>query len=268
MKLPSPPVGDGAVYLGDGWLIYASAQFQFDWSEFVAPGFVFGLPPAGLTLSLQERAAVSGTLLLHAGGVWSELGEAMGGVLYLDPLTPAGTVMQRMAAGAVSPRACPEGATLAGFLPALCAGDVRAGHVCDWVDSLTGPFAQESLAAPVFDPRLADLRVWLRHHREGRVDVAAMSRRVGLSPDHLRQHFRRRTGLTMSSYLAWLRLFSMAEQACEAALSNQRGNAASMMHAAGFYDASHGSRAIRRYFALKPSEMLDPGRFIDCRSRG
>lgn len=268
MKSSGPPAGVGAVYLGDEWLIYASAQFQFDWSEFVAPGFVFGLPPAGLTLSLQERATVSGTLLLHAGGVWSELGDAMGGVLYLDPLTPAGTVMQRIAAGTVSPRTCPAVAPLGEFLPALCAGNLGADHVRDWVDALTWSFSRESSTTPVFDPRLADLRVWLRHHREGRVDVAAMSRRVGLSPDHLRQRFRRRTGLTMSSYLAWLRLFSMAEQACEAALSNERGNAALMMQEAGFYDASHGSRSIRRYFALTPAEMLGPGRFVDCRSHG
>ena len=41
-----------------------------------------------------------------------------------------------------------------------------------------------------------------------------------------------------------------------------------LVGAGGFYDASHASRAIRRYFDLLPTEMLAPKAFVDCRQAG
>lgn len=55
--------------------------------------------------------------------------------------------------------------------------------------------------------------------------------------------------------------------ACETSRVGGSGaDAVGLMHSVGSYDASHGSRAIRRYFGPKPSEVLVIDRFIDCRA--
>lgn len=254
-----------AVYVGDDWLVYADLAFRFERSEFVAPGLLVGRP--ALPLVSGEGRAVTGPVLLHAGGVWSALSACVGAVLYLDPLTPSGAALQQAARGSIVPLP-PAGAlaTAEGWLGRLAAGAIAAADMRAWVAAASGQALQDTGVTPSLDPRLLPLRAWLHGHGDGRVDVAALAALAGLSADHLRQHFRRQTGMTLSSYQAWLRLFGMASMACREA-QGAGADATSMMHAAGFYDASHASRTIRRYFDLRPSEMLAPGCFVDCEAR-
>lgn len=115
------------------------------------------------------------------------------------------------------------------------------------------------------DPRLAGLRVRLHQRGEGRADPAAIAHELGLSAEHVRKLFRQQVGMTLSSYQSWVRLYQVAATACEAQQQGQLQCATELVNAGGFYDASHASRAIRRYFDLLPTEMLAPRAFVDCR---
>lgn len=253
-----------AVYVGPGWLLYASRALKFDLSESAAPCALVGRPDRNLNLTLSDSSHLCGPLLLHAAGVWSAMEASPGAVLYLDPLTPAGAALQRSCAGAVVPSSASDALTgLAARLEALYQGGVEPNDL----DALVERWTRELLVstACAIDPRLLHLRDWLIDHREGRVDVAAMARLVGLSADHLRQLFRRQLDMNLSSYMAWLRLFSMSALLCETVPRSRPPDTVTLMQAAGYYDASHASRAMRRYLDLKPSEMLTPGHFVDCR---
>lgn len=93
-----------------------------------------------------------------------------------------------------------------------------------------------------------------------------MAGELGLSAEHVRKLFRQQVGMTLSSYQSWVRLYQVAANACDAHRSGQPHNASALVSAGGFYDASHASRAIRRYFDLLPTEMLAPKAFVDCRA--
>lgn len=263
--MSAPESAEDAVYIGDDWLLYAARTLRFDQSECVAPCALVGSADPGLRLTMGDGRKVCEPVVLHAAGVWSALDEpAAGTVLYLDPLAPAGAALQRRCAQGVFPWPA-QGALqqVRERIPLLCEGRGQPEEldrlVAQWSEEILGP----DQALRQLDPRLLRLRHWLLTHNEGRVDVRAMAEMTGLSTDHLRQHFRRQVGMTVSSYLAWARLFAMSTLACEAHVNAQRKDAVALMQTAGFYDASHASKAIRRYFDLRPSEMLAPGCFVD-----
>lgn len=258
----------GVVYLGNDWLMYADPDLVFNLSENVAPALVFGSVGAPATLGLRDETEVCGTVLLHASGVWSGLSRRRAlAFLYVDPLSDVGVCLQQRAQGGVV--VWPDGELMARHgmaLDALCQGDTSAAHVRRWVAGVLGEVAALSGGAARVDARLTGLRAGLHRHSEGRADPVALASQLGLSAEHVRKLFRQQVGMTLSSYLAWARLYQVTASACDA---QQRGHSQSATHlvsAGGFYDASHASRAIRRYFDLLPTEMLAPKAFVDCRA--
>lgn len=257
----------GVVYLGQDWLMYADPVLRFNLSQNVAPALVLGPEQAPATLTLRDGSAVCSPVFLHAGGAWSGMaGCSAMAFLYVDPLTAVGASLQQRAQASVLPW---HGAGLMrrhGMeLSELCTGGVPADRVGRWVVAVLA----EVLAAPGglmrLDPRLTGLRERLHQRGEGRADPAAVARELGLSAEHVRKLFRQQVGMTLSSYQAWVRLYQVAVGACEAQQRGLAQSATELVGAGGFYDASHASRAIRRYFDLLPTEMLAPKAFVDCR---
>lgn len=258
----------GVVYLGRDWLLYADPDLRFNLSENVAPALVFGPTQGPATLTLRDGTAVCAPVLLHASGAWSGLSvRGPLAFLYADPLSDVGVGLQQRAAGGVVP--WPDGGLMRRHgvdLPDLCSGAVPAAQVVLWVAAVLAEVAGLSVASARVDPRLAGLRERLHQRSEGRADPAVMAGELGLSAEHVRKLFRQQVGMTLSSYPSWVRLYQVAANACDAHHSGLPHNASELVSAGGFYDASHASRAIRRYFDLLPTEMLAPKAFVDCRA--
>jgi AraC-like DNA-binding protein len=257
---------DSTVYLGDDWLMYASATLMFERSECVAPAVVLGTASHPIQLRLDGGKEATGPSLVHGAGVWSSMEmHAAGAVLYVDPLSLAGSGIQSATqVDDVVPRQTPAIQRLQECLPCLIDGRQTACTVSAWIADTQSEMASWRKKTP--DPRLQGLRRWFVEHLEGRISVAQLAAMLELAPDHFRQHFKRHAGMTLSRYQAWLRLHDMTRLACEAHGRHAEQDAASVTHAAGFYDASHANRTTRRYLDMTPSEMLAPPRFMDCRT--
>jgi len=264
--MPARPAIAGVVYLGHDWLLYADPDLMFNLSQNVAPAMVFGPESAPPVLHLRGGGEASGPVLLHASGVWSWLQRRCAlAFLYFDPLSAAGLCLQRRAGASVVP--WPDsrllqrhGMTLDGLGNAAVSDRaVRTGVEHLRAELLQGPHGV------ALDPRLPLLRERLHQHGDGRADPAGIADLLGLSAEHTRKLFRQQVGMTLSSYQSWVRLYQVAVAACEAQQHGRNASATEMVGAGGFYDASHASRAIRRYFDLLPTEMLAPRAFVDCR---
>lgn len=268
--MPLQPAISGVVYLGHDWLLYADPDLVFNLAENVAPALVLGPAQRPARLTLRDGHEVCAPVMLHASGVWSQLLQHSAlAFLYVDPLSGAGSWLQRRARGSVV--AWPGADLLPRHgveLAHLCSGEVSAGQMQHWVAGLLAEVAGDAEGRAPIDTRLAGLRTGLHLRGEGRVDPAAIAHALGLSAEHVRKHFRQEVGMTLSSYQAWVRLYQVAANACEAQQLGHAPGATELVNAGGFYDASHASRAIRRYFDLQPTEMLAPRAFVDCRCSG
>ncbi len=257
----------GVVYLGNDWLMYADPDLAFSQTENVAPALILGSAVNPVSLTMSDGSEVCGTVLLHASGVWSQLARRCAlAVLYLDPLSDEGVCLQRLAMGGAV--VCSDAALIKRHgvaLDTLCEGNATAARVRRWVSDVLGELSASSGEKPRVDARLFELRSLLHQRSEGRADPEALAGRLGLSAEHVRKLFRQQVGMTLSSYLAWARLYQLTASACEAQGKGQSQSVSQLVSAGGFYDASHASRAIRRYFDLLPTEMLTPKAFVDCR---
>jgi AraC-like DNA-binding protein len=260
----------GVVYLGRDWLMYADPALRFNLSQNVAPALVLGPDNAPATLTLRDGGEVRSSAFLHAGGAWSCMsGSSAMAFLYADPLSAVGAGLQRCALAGVVP--WPDAGLMRRHgvaLAALCSAGVPAAQVGRWVAAVLAEVLAPSGGPAQLDPRLAGLRERLHQRGEGRADPAAVAGELGLSAEHVRKLFRQQVGMTLSSYQSWVRLYQVAVGACEAQQRGLAHSATELVGAGGFYDASHASRAIRRYFDLLPTEMLDPRAFVDCRQPG
>lgn len=257
----------GVVYLGRDWLLYADPDLRFNLSQNVAPALVFGPTQGPATLTLRDGAQVCAPVLLHACGAWSGMARRSAlAFLYVDPLSDVGAGLQQRAQASVLPWPDADLMQRHGMdLQDLCGGQVSAAQAGRWVAGVLADVAGLSGGAARMDPRLAGLRERLHLRGEGRADPAVLAGALGLSAEHVRKLFRQQVGMTLSSYQSWVRLYQVAASACDAHHSGLPHNASELVSAGGFYDASHASRAIRRYFDLLPTEMLAPKAFVDCR---
>ncbi|MDO9199971.1 MAG: AraC family transcriptional regulator [Hydrogenophaga sp.] len=260
----------GVVYLGHDWLLYADPDLRFNLSQNVAPALVFGPPLRPATLTLRNGSEVCAPVLLHASGAWSCMtGRSAMAFLYVDPLSDVGFSLQQRAQDSVAPWPDADLMHRNGVdLEDLCCGAVHAAQAGRWVAGVLAEVADLCGGSTRMDPRLAGLRERLHQRGEGRASPATMARELGLSAEHVRKLFRQQVGMTLSSYQSWVRLYLVAVGACEAQQRGQPHSATELVSAGGFYDASHASRAIRRYFDLLPTEMLAPRAFVDCRQAG
>ena len=99
-----------------------------------------------------------------------------------------------------------------------------------------------------FDPRINKALEWIAAHRDTPPTSALLASRVHLSESRFTHLFRQQTGLSLSRYLLWLRLF-------EGVAAVARGdNMTSAAHRAGFADLAHMSRTFRSTSVARISE--------------
>lgn len=100
-----------------------------------------------------------------------------------------------------------------------------------------------------YDPRIAKALEWIAANPGMTPTGAVLAAQVHLSESRFTHLFRQQTGLSLSRYLLWLRLF-------EGVAAVARGdNMTSAAHRAGFADLAHMSRTFRGTFGVVPSEL-------------
>jgi len=100
-----------------------------------------------------------------------------------------------------------------------------------------------------YDPRINKALEWIAAHPGVAPTGALLAETVHLSESRFTHLFRQQTGLSLSRYLLWLRLF-------EGVAAVARGdNMTSAAHRAGFADLAHMSRTFRSTFGVVPSEL-------------
>ena len=100
-----------------------------------------------------------------------------------------------------------------------------------------------------YDPRIAKALEWMAAHPGATPSGALLAAQVHLSESRFTHLFRQQTGLSLSRYLLWLRLF----EGVAAVASGD--NMTSAAHRAGFSDLAHMSRTFRNTFGVVPSEL-------------
>lgn len=263
--VPVPGGGGAAAYVGDDWLLYVDASGEYSRSEMAAPCLLLAQPGTALRVQGEGGAgALCAPALLHAAGVSSCSSDQGTGAafLYFDPLSAAGrAVTQLCQAQALQPWAATG---LPGWEPdwfsALCLGGADRSAVLAWVAKLRALLLAQA-PEPEADWRLRTVATLLREDLSGRLSVAQLAARVRWSPEHLRKAFREVAGMSLSRYQMWSRLHRLID----ADLPGAHAAEDSLLEA-GFYDAPHGSRAVRRYFGLTARATLQPGiRRAHCR---
>lgn len=107
----------------------------------------------------------------------------------------------------------------------------------------------EALSPYGFDSRIAKALEWIAAHPGEQPGGALLASKVHLSESRFTHLFRQQTGLSLSRYLLWLRLF---DGVAAVARGDNMTNAA---HHAGFSDLAHMSRSFRSTFGVVPSEL-------------
>jgi AraC family transcriptional regulator len=107
----------------------------------------------------------------------------------------------------------------------------------------------DALSSYGFDPRIAKALEWIAANPGALPDGALLASMVHLSESRFTHLFRQQTGLSLSRYLLWLRLF---DGVAAVARGDNMTNAA---HRAGFADLAHMSRTFRSTFGVVPSEL-------------
>lgn len=156
-------------------------------------------------------------------------------------------------------RACPRGhrvldaplcEALLGLWPKTAPG-ASLSSFAPLVEHLAGPTpAGVRLSDRSALARVRSLVEALPQRLDANCGLDALARAAVLSPSRFSHCFKADTGMAVRPYLRWLRL----AQALELAAAGQQLTAAA--HAAGFSDAAHLARTMRRHFGVALSDVL------------
>jgi AraC-like DNA-binding protein len=258
-----------AVYVGDDWLLYVDASGGYSHSEMAAPCLLLGQPGQALRVQADDDAApLCAAAMLHAAGGSSCSAELDVGAafLYWDPLSAAGRALTQLCQHrTLTPWTAPA---LPGWEPgwfqALCHGMVDRSAVLAWVAQLRTALLAAA-PQPDADWRLRTVAALLREDLACRLSVGQLAERARWSPEHLRKAFREAAGMSLSRYQMWSRLHRLVDAQRTGLHDTTAFSAEDSLLEAGFYDAPHGSRAVRRYFGLTAGAALQPSiRRADC----
>ncbi|HRQ64244.1 MAG TPA: AraC family transcriptional regulator [Xanthomonadaceae bacterium] len=82
------------------------------------------------------------------------------------------------------------------------------------------------------------------------LDQRALAAEAALSPSRFAHLFKAHTGMPIRPYLRWLRLHRALAATARGAMLTESA------HAAGFSDAAHFTRTMRRHFGVAPSQVI------------
>ncbi len=117
-------------------------------------------------------------------------------------------------------------------------------------------------AAPI-EPRVLTVARCLREQLPTRVNMRHQAEACHLSAGRLTHLFSEELGVSIRTYLRWVKLCKAGE------LFGRNQSIADVAAAIGFSDAAHLYRVFRTYFSVKPSLLADPARVhVEACGRG
>ena len=257
-----------SVFLGRDWLLYTGTPGDFNRSEMISPGLISGRPETGFSISIDGFPRLDAPILVHRSGFWGDGKGASVAVLYFDALSIEGLAIQNYTSAKCPciPWQIPD-SHLAATNDVFKQLDISQETVFNYVAACRKLIRERLTCHVETNTRLQQVANIIANDPSGRLDLSQLSHVVGISSDHLRQQFKLVTGMTLSRYQMWHRLRLMASQACFDYVKAGIVDANNIIHGAGFFDTSHGGRAIRRYFGLAASSVEDKFvRYLDCRA--
>lgn len=246
MSVSAPPASawTGRIALGPGWAVFAGRAGDNRVHRHPALQLALGEGQA-VRVEIEGRLVEApGVLIgpdvahhLHPGSVW---------LLYVERTSVAG---RRLAA------TCEAGSRR---LSAQECAQLRALWVSPSEGAEPIDAVVDALSAALTSPRVesaSTLRVRevisaLPQRATQGWKLSAMAADAALSPSRFAHAFRDQTGMAVRPYLRWLRL----ARALQAASHGQSLTDAA--HEAGFADAAHFTRTMRRHFGVTPGSVL------------
>jgi len=242
------------VYIGPDWLLAVDRAAEYMRSMTVAPLLVLAEP--GKTIAIHadgsEEPIVSNAILAAPGSVGGSPTVDSGGLfLYFDPVTAAGRAITRLAGSHPSGHlqwTLPDAVDWsADFFSRLLLGGATDLEIDQWQASVRSELLQRSGLPDLIEWRLKHVAEALRENPGGRIESDRLAGDIGWSAPHLRDYFRIQVGMSMSKYQVWCRIFKAQTSLSSSATDR-------LLHA-GFYDASHGIKAIRKYLGVPSSRV-------------
>lgn len=240
----SSSVWSGRVALGPGWAMFDGRAG--DNRTHRHPALQVALGDGQPVQAEIEGRPLEAAGLLIGPNVSHRLQSCVVRLLYVERASASG---RRLAA------TCPQGAR------ALSAGECALLRSL-WMSQAEAPMGIEALVATLTAApaeakgesaslsRLREVIARLPLQVPENQSLDAMAAAAALSPSRFAHAFREQTGMAVRPYLRWLRLAC----ALQAAARGQSLTAAA--HEAGFADAAHFSRTMRRHFGVTPGSVL------------
>ncbi len=132
---------------------------------------------------------------------------------------------------------------------ALCKlGDAAASGPDEWLVPVLKGFPQTRPSQPR-DKRISEIVASLPTPLPERIVAAALAKQTGLSLSRFQHRFRAHTGMAFRPYLRWRRLLTAMGAMMQGAAITEAALTA------GFSDAAHFTRTVRRHFGIAPSAL-------------
>ncbi len=130
--------------------------------------------------------------------------------------------------------------------------DAGCAHSRKIGDHLLAHFFPGVAAAAPIEPRIARVAEWLRREVPARADMKQLGEVCHLSPGRLTHLFTQELGVSIRSYLRWVRMSKAIEL-----LGSEQRTVAEVAATIGFSDSAHFCRVLRDYYAVVPSFVSD-----------
>lgn len=256
------------IYLGNNWVLVASIPGDYQLSEALAPSFVASTDPDFKIRANSSNVIQHESYLLRYGEFSAACGKDLF-YLYVDPVAPVGLAIQSVTTAAVEPckavltsKACQLICNTSG----LAHNEPRLGDVQVGVESLLSSLSAQ-LHATSPDGFVQEVANFLKEPGKLAYKWSDIGLNFGISPDYLRQQFSRNSGITLSGYRYWLRFRLAIEFASETKATKRPLSITELALAAGFYDAAHCARFVRKSLGQSLSSMMTTqANFVDCRT--
>lgn len=245
--------GKMGIYVGNDWLLYIDQAADYQQSITMAPvlmlaepGETLSIVPDGTDVPLVSSAILAGP----TAGSQSHSSCAGGLFLYFEPVSAAGIALTNLAKEETSnhrPWHLPQSTSLSSdWFHNLLGGNFKPEDLNSWVAEIKLMLQSESPIQGGVNWRFQTIADAIHANPSGRIDTEILATSVGWSSAHLRQNFRNHVGLTMSKYQIWCRFFLLANQTVFEQMNGDNPTATDRLLDAGFYDASHGLRSLRK----------------------
>ena len=233
----------GKATLGDGWATFFGQSGDNAPHQHLAVQMVIACDTVA-SVQLAGQEIVMSPVILIAPNVEHRLlpGEVL--LIYLDPESTVGSALsQRCAAGVLAL----DSAVRDHLVDASGHENNRA-----LIHAIANHFGVEvrELVTDAPKDRVERLLADLKHRRELPQSLSQLAIEASLSPSRLRHRIAQIVGMPYRPYVRWLRL----QRALKLTITGNSLTEAA--HAAGFADAAHLARTMRRHFGISMSMLL------------